>query len=267
MKYVFLLPVLIFLFGCGNSSTPTKTEFTDTLCVVKSIHPNTDPHPRWREVDKLLKETMSAPIGKFPCPFGKTLKVKTVFGSNGGEFRDVPCNCGTFIGVNMIIVDDTISPFAGEFEPNGGFIELNRYAIKRSYKVGVELLKKEGIDSLISFERYANSILQQEYWHSQQSHTGSDVEFNSDVVSIKIAGEYFLVQSLINLVSHAIGEIGPNTYSEEYEKYLQIFKEAGLDSGELVCKKGEQKIERVKDILKKYPKILTKVKNIIISRY
>lgn len=263
---LLLATILIMLASCSNENQhKNNSQITDTTEQAPAHHPETDPTPGWEANEEVFKETLLAPIGKYPCKWGKTIGIELT--QNGKLLkRELPCNCATYGKTGIFIVDDSISPIAGQYNPRIQMVELNRTRIRIGYATAKFLMQGIAVDT-ISFVRYADAFLQQELWHAK-GRTGSEEEFKSDVVSIKVAGEWFLCQSLLNLVGHQNGEVGPDTYGEEFATYLSIFREAGVDASELTCESiKETHGERTKKILQKHPEILTKVKKIILSRY
>ena len=261
--HIIVLAVMTALASCDTRSTESASLPAEDLTPVH--RPETDPAEGWRENEEELLKTMTADIGHYPCSWGKTIGVTETNSKGKVTKREIPCNCATYGQTGIVLIEDSLSPFAGMFDAKLGAVELNRFRIRKGYENAQMLLKGLEIDT-VTFIRYANAYLQQELWHKKNG-TGSNLEFKSDVVSIKVAGEWFLSQSLMNLVAHENGEAGPDTYGEEYATYKSIFVEAGLDSKDLICMPKEHFGERTRTIIETNPHLLTRAKDIILSRY
>ena len=263
---IILTIVVITLFSCSNnknndSLTTDIRQKTSDSALARFL--KADPDSHWKEVEPLLEETFTAPIGKYPCAF-KTILVSVKKGDEIIEERNLPCNCATYNGDNVariILVDDSLSLFAGEYLPQLDMIQINRYAIRKSYREMREIIKETTLDT-ITYLRWVSASLQQEIWHSK----GGTDEFLGDVVSIKIAKEWFVCLALLRLIEHQNGGSIPESYKEMYGSYTSFFQESGLDLKDL--KSGSKTFgEQTKAILKKYPGILTEVKEKILKKF
>lgn len=260
-KIIFCI-FLIVIAGCqehrqkyATNTLEVASVSTDTTKTTFRVYPD----PQWQESESAIEEMFNVSIGKYSQP------EDTLIRTLNGKQRTLRFNRAHYGDINICVVEDSLSPIGGEF--NSGFILVNRFSIRIAYNSVEEIIKASNVTfPKINLTRFANALIQQEYWHSK-GYTGDSWEFYSDVVSIKVAHEYFLCQALLNTVSFKNGANTPETYGTLFKTYLSLLSELGVQADELKTKKNENFGQCLVRVLKKHPTLLTELNDTIIARY
>lgn len=194
----------------------------------------------------------------------------------------------TYRGIDCLIYNDSVGIFQGLFL--GSYIKeinqihLNYNEIDYGFWSNMRIISEARLPVekySQAFSQFVIAIIEQEFWHISNGYE-NDVEFYSDIVSLKISNEFYLVGRLRDLIGFRNPKgrysvditylTSDDRYQFQFDLYESLLNELGLSSDELVMSSLELGDPRgasnkAISILKNHPDLLTNLKNLILERY